>query len=154
KGAGSSEPAAVRSTGLPASLLAVWLPPGGTLSQRLRLSLWGFGTELIKAFHYVAWLPALLGMWWFRDRARIVPGAAALLVLCLLQFLILLRLAVVVGYVSDRHVLLFVLCGTFPAVLAVRELPRRVAKWTGRLVQTPGRPRFVGAAIISTLMLL
>jgi hypothetical protein len=107
--------------------------------------------ELAKTFHYVGWLPALLGIWWFRDRARAVPGLAALLILCLLQLVILVRLGVVVGYLSDRHVLLLVLCGTFPAVAAVRELPRRLAAWRGRLA---GAAEGRGVAIGSVVLLL
>ena len=36
------------------------------------------------------------------------------------------RVAGILGYVSDRHVLVIVLCGLFWAVAALRELPRRL----------------------------
>jgi hypothetical protein len=54
---------------------------------------------------------------------------------------------VVVHYVSDRHVLLLVLLGTYPATAFVRELPRIGEKITGRSV--PGT-----AAVWSVLLLL
>jgi hypothetical protein len=106
--------------------------------------------ETVKAFHYVAWLPALLGLWWFRDRLWAVPGALVLLLLCLLQGLILWRLAVVVGYVSSRHVLLFVLCGAFWAVAAVEDVPRRLAALFPRFSASR---RGLSAALLAGLVL-
>src|SRR5260370_2752554 len=61
-------------------------------------------------------------MWWFRDRLSVLAGAWILVVLCLLHGLVLWRMARVVGYVSDRHVLLLVLCGVFTGTAAVAAL--------------------------------
>jgi hypothetical protein len=93
------------------------------LARRLFDGLWGLGAELVNAFHYLAWAPALLGVWWFRGMVRREPGVWAILIFCGLHALVLWRLAVVVGYLSDRHVLVLVLCGIYPAVAAVWELP-------------------------------
>jgi hypothetical protein len=98
--------------------------------------LWGFRAltaEAIKGYYYVAWLPALLALWWFRARLRAVPGAWVLLVLSLLHCLVLWRLAVVMGYLSERHVLLLVLCGVFWAAAGMAELGRRLANGVQRL---------------------
>ena len=97
--------------------------------RRVFQALWGLGGELAKCFHYVAWVPVLLGMWWFRRRVLLVPGMWVLLVLCGLSTLGLLRLAVFVGYMSDRHLMLLVMCGCYGAAAAVWELPGRCIAW-------------------------
>ncbi len=103
-----------------ATVLATW-GPRNSLPWGLR----AIGIEVDRGFGYVAWLPALLGLWWYRRGLR-EPGAAVLLLVCLLQTLVLWRVSYVMGYVSDRHVLILVLCGSFWAVAAVRDLPRRL----------------------------
>jgi hypothetical protein len=100
--------------------------------RRAGLALWNLCGELVKCFHYVAWLPTLLGMWWFRRRPFVVPGLWVLLVLCTLWTAGLCWLAVVVGYLSDRHLLLLVMCGSFATAAAVWELPSRLAAWFKR----------------------
>lgn len=115
---------------LPVSLWAVWAQAHekGSLLWCGRALL----TELIKGFYYVAWLPALVALWWFRQRLRLVPGAWVLLVLCLVHGLVLLRLAMVMGYVSERHVLVLVLCGIFWAAAGLCAL----GSWWATLVHT------------------
>jgi hypothetical protein len=93
-------------------------------------ALWAFGavgTELSKAFFYALWLPALAGLWWFRDRFRLVPGAWVLLLVSLLVLAALYRVAAVMGYLSERHTLLILLCGTYCAVAAVDVIARWLA---------------------------
>jgi hypothetical protein len=100
--------------------------------QRAALAAWNLCGELVKCFHYVAWLPTLLGMWWFRRRPWIVPGLWVVLALCILWICCLCWLAVAVGYLSDRHLLLLVLCGSFATAAAVWELPSRLLAWYRR----------------------
>ncbi|HLJ95656.1 MAG TPA: glycosyltransferase family 39 protein [Gemmataceae bacterium] len=107
---------------LTASVLASYAPEN--LQDRHWWGLYAIATEVIKDFQYLSVLPLLLGMWWFRNRLKSGGGIWVLLVLCALHFLILWRLAVVVGYVSDRHVLVLVLCGVYlvaGGVLAISE---------------------------------
>jgi hypothetical protein len=99
------------------------------LPRRALAALWGMAGELVKCFHYVAWIPAVLGIWWFRR--RFVPGLCLLMVLCLIFIAVLWRLAVVVGYMSDRHLMLVVLCGCYATAAAIWELPARLAAWFG-----------------------
>jgi 4-amino-4-deoxy-L-arabinose transferase-like glycosyltransferase len=75
--------------------------------------LWSVVLMTGRAFQYVVWIPALIGLWWFRDRLRCRPGMWVLLVLCGGQGLLLWLLAAVVGYVSERHALILVLGGGF-----------------------------------------
>jgi hypothetical protein len=96
-----------------ASVLAIYAPEN--LKDRRLWGLSAIATEVTKDFQYISVLPLVLGLWWFRQRLRAVPGAWVMLVLCLLQALVLWRLAILVGYVSDRHVLVLVLCGSFLA---------------------------------------
>ncbi len=94
--------------------------------------LYALGFETVKSFQYLLLLPVLLGVWWFRGRLRSSPGAWVLALLCLMNTLILWRLARVMGYLSDRHVQLLVLCGTFwgmAMVLAVADWLAKVRGW-------------------------
>ncbi len=83
--------------------------------------------EAGKSFHYIAWLPMLLGLWWFRRLWNEQPGVRVLLVLCVLHLLLVLRVAVVAGYVSERHTLLLVLCGCPWAIAGTIEFVRRLS---------------------------
>jgi hypothetical protein len=112
-----------------ASVPAVMLSTEGPLVGRLVRGLWGLGAEVVNGFHYVGWVPALLGMWWYRRHPWAVPGMWPLLALSLLYALVLWRLAVVVGYLSDRHIQVLVLCGIYPAAAAALELPGRLGGW-------------------------
>lgn len=116
---------------LTASVLAVYAPE--SLGDRRFWGLQAIVTEVIKDFQYMAMLPLLLGLWWFGDRLRTGSGAWVGLVLCLLHSLILWRLAVLVGYVSDRHVLVLVLCGVFHAAGGVFAFGELLALFVRRL---------------------
>ena len=92
-----------------------------------------------KAFFYVFWLPALAGLVWFRDRFRVVPGAWMQLLLCLVIAGLLYRVAAVMGYLSDRHTILILLCGVVWATAALDGAARGLAAMTVRL-----KPRLAG----------
>ncbi len=120
-------------TGQPllASILGVYCPEN--LKDRRLWGLEAIGIEVIKGYQYFMGVPVLLGMWWFRDRLRVMPGAWVVLLLCLLHMLVLWRLAAVVGYVSDRHVLILVLCGIFTGAAALLAIGHTVGALLGRL---------------------
>jgi hypothetical protein len=106
-----------------------------TKDQPTNRTWWGFravGYEIIKSYHYVVWVPALLGLWWSRDRLRQSPGAWALLLLCATIVLLLWRVAAVMGYVSDRHTLLILICGCYAAVAAIAS----IGQWLAVLLQS------------------
>ncbi len=86
--------------------------------------------ELLTAFHYVLWLPALAAMLWFRRRLATEPALGLLVLICLIQLLVLCRLAITVGYVSERHTLLIVLCGYILAAAGFAEAARRWTAWS------------------------
>jgi hypothetical protein len=79
-----------------------------------------------------------------------------LLALSLLYALVLWRLAVVVGYLSDRHVQVVVLCGIYPAAAAVLDLPGRLGAWLGGRgaagwLLRGGGPVLAGAAYVGLI---
>jgi hypothetical protein len=127
---------------LVASLFGVGLRSEGPLVPRLRKGLWALAEELVRGYHYLAWLPAGLGVWWYAGRLRTVPGLWALLVLCALHLLVLWWLAAVVGYVSERHIQTLILAGCYPAVAFLRDLPHWLAgRWNPRAHPNPTRQR-------------
>jgi hypothetical protein len=112
-----------------AAVPAVAVDLDGALGARLLRGLWGLTYELANSFHWFAWLPAVVGMCWYRGLVRTAPGVWVLLVYCALHALVLLRLAAVVGYVSDRHVLALLLCGVYPAAGLLWDLGGLAARW-------------------------
>jgi hypothetical protein len=117
---------------LSASLWAVWWHADreGSWLEGLAWAIWALTQEVVRCFGYIAWLPALLGLYWCRGQWRKQPEILILGLLCLFQLLILCRVGLVVGYVSERHVLIIVLCGLYWAVWAVFYLAqsRKAAK--------------------------
>src|SRR5262249_29904420 len=108
-----------------------------------RDSVWGLqavAQEFVKGGHYVLWLPTLLGLWWFRDRFRLHPGAWVLLLVSAAVLALMWRVASLLGYVSDRHLLLPILCGAFGGVAVVPKVVSVSAALLGRL-RFPARLR-------------
>jgi hypothetical protein len=121
----------VNSPSLLGSVWAIYAPEG--LKDRRWWGIHAIGSELIKAFQYMVGLPVVLGLWWFRQRMRQIPGAWVLAILCLLHCLVLWRVAVLMGYVSERHVLLLVLCGVFTWAAAISRIGERLLALGSRL---------------------
>jgi hypothetical protein len=109
-------------------LFAVWLPDAALLDGLEAVSL-----EFAKGSHYVLWAPTLLGLWWFRDRFRLLPGTWVALLVSLAVFGLMWRVVSLVGYVSDRHLLLPLLCATCWAVAAVPKAVTVLAALASRL---------------------
>jgi hypothetical protein len=83
--------------------------------------------EFAKGGHYVLWLPTLLGLFWFRERWRRLPGAWVPFLVSLAILALMWRVASLFGYVSDRHLLLPLFCASFLGVAAVPRLVSLVA---------------------------
>lgn len=84
--------------------------------------------EVTQGLHYVVAIPVLLGMLWSPGTLRRHPGAWGLSAYCAIHAGILIKLGMVASYVSDRHVMIFVLLGSYFAVFGLRELPRRLMR--------------------------
>jgi hypothetical protein len=138
-----------------ASLFAVYAPDD--LKKRGWWALKAVGIEVFKAAQYAIAVAALLGIYWCRRRLRVLPGAWMLLVLCLLHALVLWRLAMLMGYVSERHVLVLVLCSVFPAAAAIPIYSRWGTAqthwlWFGREATT--QEILIGSSRFSVLLLI
>jgi hypothetical protein len=106
---------------------------------------WGvrkLALELQKGFFYVAWLPALLGLWWYRGRLRRDPGQWMLLLVTGVMLLLLYRVASYMRYLSDRHALLVIYCGCFWSAAGLLAIGQRLAsvsrRWEARREQPAG----------------
>jgi hypothetical protein len=95
--------------------------------QRICWSVWAVASEIGRATNYSGWLPGFLGLYVFRRKFLETPASWLLPVLCGLQVLLLCRVAYVAGYVADRHVLLFLVCGAPWAVATVFAIGEAVA---------------------------
>jgi hypothetical protein len=125
---------AARGTG---PVLAVWFPDEASPPSR-RLW-WGLGALLAvlsRGFCHFYWLPALLGLWWFRDRWRQAPIAWVMALLCLGLAVLLYRVAQLKGYLSDRHTLLILLCGSYYSAAGLARMAGCLARgpWSGTLL--------------------
>ena len=111
-------------------VFAVWLESTGhhTSSSGLK----AVTLEFVKGSVYVLWVPLLLGLWWFRDRLWQVPGAWVLLLVSVAILGLMWRVASLLGYVSDRHLILPLLCSTYWAVAAVPRFVTGLAELLGR----------------------
>jgi hypothetical protein len=121
-------------------LLAVWWNDHETPPEKR--TWWGFVSlleMLSKGFFYVFWVPTLAGLWWFRDRFRLAPGAWVLLLVSAAILYLLFRVAQVKGYLSDRHTLLVLLCGSYFAVAGLGRFGEWLAARLARL-----RPALAG----------
>jgi hypothetical protein len=138
------------------TLLAIWWHPSKADLERLwnmspaelaklkppRRYLWALYAlyfELSKAFFYMLWLPTLLGLWWSRRRFPRTPGAWIMALVCVLLCALLYRIAEKMGYLSDRHLLLVVMCGVYPAAVGAIALGEKLALGAARL-----RPALAG----------
>ena len=106
-------------------LFAVWWQ--GDPSDAAGRYVWGLKTlgEVIgKAFFFVLWVPALAGLVCFQRRFRTHPGAWLLLLVNATLAALLYRVAVRMGYLSDRHTILILACG-LPWAAAALDLAGR-----------------------------
>jgi hypothetical protein len=144
----AAPPDAVRpqDRGPPLAVLGVWW--NDVRDQGRSRVLWALESvveETVKTSLYLTSPLALVGMWWFWPRFRRVPGSWVPFVLCLGHSLVLWRLAVVAGYVSERHTLILVLCHTFWAVALLSAL----VDWSAERWLSPGhRPWLLTAVLL------
>jgi hypothetical protein len=134
-----------RSTGFP--LFAVWDSVAGPGPSRAFWSVKAVTLELVKGFYYVGWLPALVGLWWFRNQPGRQPGVWMIGLVCFVLLFFLWRVAKVMGYVSDRHLLLILVSGSYWVVAAILELPHRLTAKRLKLLHHRSVPLVVLLAV-------
>src|SRR6185437_10264314 len=139
-------------------LLAIWWTPSDMQhlkpSSRYLWALKALCVELGKGFFFVAWMPALFGLWWFRDRFFRMPGAWVVLLVCLGLVALLYRVAEKMGYLSDRHLLVIILCGCYWAVAGTIVLGEKLALGAARLRPALAGRRWMGGHAWSMGLLL
>ena len=87
---------------------------------------------MIRGFHYLALLPAILGLWWFRDRLRSAPVGWVMIVLGTLHTLLLCAWRSSSVTSRSGTCRLLILGGCFWAVAFVAMVGDRLAALTGR----------------------
>jgi hypothetical protein len=121
----SSQPVVSSSAGSMAPLFAIYLAPGS--KNRNSEAIKAVCTEIIQAYQYLLGIALLVGLWVFRKTLALLPGAWILATMFVLQFVILWRMAIVMGYVSERHVVMLILCGLFTVAATLDWLGTRLA---------------------------
>ncbi|MBI2806492.1 MAG: glycosyltransferase family 39 protein [Planctomycetes bacterium] len=119
-------------------LFAITFPKSDSKVVNLARGVWALTMEVVQGFHYGAAIFLPLGLWWSRRSLVQNPAAWALGAYLAGHALILVGLAMTVGYISDRHVMILVLCGSFFVVAGMRELPRRFLAWRSRTQLSTG----------------
>jgi hypothetical protein len=113
-------------------LFATYFQPSPQPTVCLGRSVAALAYELANGFHYVGVVPVLLGAALSLSRIRKLPGFWLLGLYCTIHAIAVLALALKLAltlkqsYVSDRHVMVLVMCGSYLAVAGLMELPRRV----------------------------
>ncbi len=118
---------------------------------------WAFNAfiyEAGKGFFYVVWMPMFLGLWWRRERFLAVPGIWVGLLVCLALLGLLYRMAEKMGYLSDRHLLFLILCGTYWAVAGTFIIGEKLTLGAVRLWPTLAGYRWVNGWTGSLALLL
>jgi hypothetical protein len=129
---------------------AEWSDPNPDEHVPSERRLWGLTAVVnmvVRGFFWSSWLPALVALWVRRDRFREVPGAWIVPLLCGLIAVSLYSVAVVVGYASDRHLLLVIFLGCFWAAAGIPVLGSGAAALVARL-----RPSLAGSRWSSGLV--
>jgi hypothetical protein len=107
----------------PASLIAAHFPPVVDLSERISRSSVALFEELNQGFHYIGIWVAIFGLAWTFNVLRRRPGFWVLFLYGLIHALILLALAMVVFYVSDRHTMVLLLLGSYLVAVGLLVSP-------------------------------
>ncbi len=98
-------------------------------SIRMASSVGAIFAEINQGFHYAATVPAILGFLLSFGMLRRQPGFWMIAVFGAIHGVVLVALGMAAAYVSDRHVMIFVLLGCFLAVAGLREVPRTALTW-------------------------
>ena len=120
-------------------LLAMWWDKSSVVMNDLNgpaaRRVWGakvVGQCLARGLFFIGVVPALIGLWVFRDRFRLLPGAAVLVLLGAVLLFALYRVAVLSGYLSDRHTMLITMCACPWVAAGTVVLGRWFAAWDRR----------------------
>jgi hypothetical protein len=125
-------------------LLAAWFHESGGVSPRWAWAARAVTVETVRAFEFFGLALVLIGWVVFRPRPGSGAARTALAAIVILHGLILCRMASLSGYLSERHILLFVVVGSFPAAAAIL--------WLGRFVYRIPTGVIVGGLLLAGLL--
>jgi 4-amino-4-deoxy-L-arabinose transferase-like glycosyltransferase len=127
----------IATLGMGMPLFADWSDPNPDLHSFSERRVWALlvvPNMLIRGFFWSSWLPVLIGLWARRDLFRDSPFPWVILLACALIALSLFAVAAVVGYASDRHLLLLIMLGCYWAAAGIPILGRGIASVVLRLL--------------------
>lgn len=139
--------------GLFASAFGAFIPQAKDYPTRFRRAGQTYFMELIQGFHYAGALFALLGLVWYGGYLIRMPGFWVLLVYGMIQTATLLLLAVRAFYISDRHMMVIVLSGTFLMAAGLLEAGRRAQDWLRQTQLRESFARWSMPTLLATVML-
>jgi hypothetical protein len=134
--------------------LAVWMLDAPGATNPYLWSLRAFTAVLVRAFFYVLWIPTLVGLWCFRDRFTRIPGTWVLVLVNAALMAALFRICVALGYVSERHLMLLVLCLIFWTTAGIEVLGKQLTMWQARRRLEGKSPRMALNWSLTLLVLL
>jgi hypothetical protein len=128
--------------------MAIWIMDQGPDVDRILWAAKGFVQILTRALFWYLWPFTLLGLWVYREPLRRNPLSWVLLLTSLAVMVALYRVAVVMGYLSERHLLLVLLGLVYPTAAGI-EL---VACWVAYQMFRPTlAPRLTLALFLAVL---
>jgi hypothetical protein len=110
-------------------LFAASFPRADQKGVQFQRSVWALCMEINHGLLYIAGLPALFGFLWLVNTLRREPGFWVMAVYFGIHAFILVKLAMAVSYISDRHVMSLVMTACFYVAVGFHELPRLFLAW-------------------------
>ncbi len=107
-------------------LFAAHIPKDSQESLHIYLALEALVIEFAHAYQYIGWLPALLGLWFCRERYYYFSGIWVGVLLFVFHGFLLWLLALKLGYVSDRHILILIILSIYQATTVMLEIPQGI----------------------------
>jgi hypothetical protein len=118
-------------------LVAAMFTPRDDWLGWVEQSVGAIGSETAQAFHYYWVIPLFIGMASLYRSRGFLPGDWPLITTSLLHIIVLGRLAMTAGYVSDRHVMILVLIGSIPAAVGIQRMAFWLACHIHRIANGP-----------------
>jgi 4-amino-4-deoxy-L-arabinose transferase-like glycosyltransferase len=129
-----SRPIPDQAPTLTAQPLATWWT-GENVGTTGRLG-WGLGVLLKilgRTFFWGLWIATLIGLWHHRRRLAGFPLTWVMGMVILILLALLYRITIRLGYLSERHMLLVLLCLIYPTAAGIDQMGRLLAASLARL---------------------
>ncbi len=131
-----------------------WIGPGNDPSAR-----YGWGVQVLlqilsRTLFWVLWVFTLIGLWRHGRRLAGIPLTWVMAALSLVLLALLYRLTVRLGYLSERHMLLILLCLVYPTAAGIDLAGRWLADGLRRLKPALAGTRWTNTAAWSLGLLL